>query len=306
MFLRLIPFVFVLLWASGFVGAKLGLEYAEPATLLSIRVVGNLIVFALLMLLLKHKLPKGASFWHSWIAGVFLQGLFLGGAYTSIAFGLPAAMCSLLLGMQPILTAIILMVVAYERFDLFRWLGLILGFIGVALVLEGGLDWQTGVDSAVAIGLSVVALFGITIGTLYQKRFCREVDLVGGILVQNFAAAAIFIPFAFLFESMHIHWTVEFAFTIGWLVIVVSCIATLLLMFMVDSGETSKVASVFYLVPPVTALQAWLFFDESFDTLGVGGFLLTAVAVYLVMKSKRPRVITEKSRGQNTQFMTKS
>lgn len=125
---------------------------------------------------------------------------------------------------------------------------------------------------------------GITCGTLYQKRFCQGTDMVGGAMVQYLASAALFLPFAMRYETMQVNWTVEFTLTLIWLVVVLSCVAILLLLYMVEHGASSSVASVFYLVPPTTAIQAWLIFGESFDIYGAMGFALSAAAVYLVVR----------------------
>ncbi|EHI9241891.1 DMT family transporter [Vibrio vulnificus] len=293
MLLRLIPFLFVLLWASGFVGARLGLQYAEPATLLAIRMLANIALFLLLIVLLRRRVPTGAAFWHSCVVGLSIHGFYLGGTYWAISLGMPAGLSSLLVGIQPILTALILVVTVQERFRFSQWLGLALGLLGISLVLSGKMDWQTEAHKTLAITLCLMALVGITLGTLYQKRFCHGVDMVGGAMVQYLAAACLFLPFAWQFETMQVQWTTTFILTLLWLVVVLSCAAILLLLYMVKNGASSSVASVFYLVPPVTALQAWLMFGESFDTKAMVGFLLAAVAVYLVVR--KPKKVKNQS-----------
>ncbi|RZP74103.1 DMT family transporter [Vibrio vulnificus] len=293
MLLRLIPFLFVLLWASGFVGARLGLQYAEPATLLAIRMLANIALFLLLIVLLRRRVPTGAAFWHSCVVGLSIHGLYLGGTYWAISLGMPAGLSSLLVGIQPILTALILVVTVQERFRFSQWLGLALGLLGISLVLSGKMDWQTEAHKTLAITLCLMALVGITLGTLYQKRFCHGVDMVGGAMVQYLAATCLFLPFAWQFETMQVQWTTTFILTLLWLVVVLSCAAILLLLYMVKNGASSSVASVFYLVPPVTALQAWLMFGESFDTNAMVGFLLAAVAVYLVVR--KPKKVKNES-----------
>ncbi|ELV8656102.1 DMT family transporter [Vibrio vulnificus] len=293
MLLRSIPFLFVLLWASGFVGARLGLQYAEPATLLAIRMLANIALFLLLIVLLRRRVPTGAAFWHSCVVGLGIHGFYLGGTYWAISLGMPAGLSSLLVGIQPILTALILVVTVQERFRFSQWLGLALGLLGISLVLSGKMDWQTEAHKTLAITLCLIALVGITLGTLYQKRFCHGVDMVGGTMVQYLAATCLFLPFAWQFETMQVQWTTTFILTLVWLVVVLSCAAILLLLYMVKNGAASSVASVFYLVPPVTALQAWLMFGESFDTKAMVGFLLAAVAVYLVVR--KPRKVKSES-----------
>lgn len=294
MLIRAIPFVFVILWASGFVGARFGLRYAEPATLLSIRMALNVLLFLVIVALLRRKVPTGKEFWHSVVVGILIHGFYLGGTYFAISLGMPAGLSSLLVGIQPILTAVLLVVFASEQFKPSQWLGLLLGFIGISLVLLGKMEWQSETHKMLAIGVCLSSLIGITLGTLYQKRYCQQVDMVGGAMVQYLAAMALFLPIAMQFETMQVQWTTEFILTLVWLVVVLSCVAILLLLYMVKNGAASSVASVFYLVPPTTALQAWLVFGESFDWMGVTGFVLAAMAVYLV--ARKPEFPSLKSK----------
>ncbi|MFA0225120.1 DMT family transporter [Vibrio splendidus] len=284
MLIKMIPFVFVILWSSGFVGARLGVEYAEPATLLSLRMVANVALFLVLIAILKRRIPRGRAFFHACVVGILIHGFYLGGTYLAIDMGMPAGLSSLLVGLQPILTALIMISCTSQRFNFAQWLGLALGFAGISLVLMGNIEWQSDDQKGLATLLCLVSLVGITVGTLYQKRFCKGTDMVGGAMVQYLASAALFLPFAMRFETMQVNWTLEFTLTLAWLVIVLSCIAILLLLYMVEHGASSSVASVFYLVPPTTAIQAWLIFGESFDIYGAMGFALSAAAVYLVVK----------------------
>ncbi|UTT86663.1 DMT family transporter [Vibrio pelagius] len=284
MLIKFIPFVFVVLWSSGFVGARFGLQYAEPATLLSLRMIANVLLFVLLLAMLKRKMPRGSAFFHSCVVGILIHGFYLGGTYLAIDMGMPAGLSALLVGLQPILTAIMIVTFTVERFNWAQWVGLALGFSGISLVLMGNIEWQSDAHKMEAVLLCILALIGITFGTLYQKRFCQGVDMVGSAMVQYFAAAILFVPYAMSFESMQVDWTIEFSLTLVWLVVVLSCVAILLLLYMVEHGAASSVASVFYLVPPTTAIQAWLMFGESFDFYGALGFALAAIAVYLVVK----------------------
>jgi len=285
MLVRYIPFLFVILWASGFVGARYGLQYAEPATLLSIRMLGNVLLFLVLVAFLRRRFPTGKSLFHSAVVGLLIHGFYLGGAFLAIELGMPAGLSSLLVGLQPILTALLLVSFAQHSFKPSQWLGLVLGFIGISLVLMGKIEWHSDQHKLAAIASCFVALFGITLGTLYQKKYCQDVDMVGSATVQYFAAGLLFLPYAASFETMEVDWSMPFILTLVWLVVVLSCIAVLLLLYMVKNGAASSVASVFYLVPPTTAIQAWLMFGESFDLYGVLGFMCAAIAVYLVAKA---------------------
>lgn len=295
MLIRMIPFIFVVLWASGFIGARFGVQFAEPATLLLVRMVANVLLFLVLVAVLRRRLPTGKAFWHSCVVGILIHGCYLGGSYLAIDMGMPSGLCSLLVGTQPILTALILVNATQERFNTAQWLGLALGFVGISLVLMGNIEWQSDDQKWMAVMVSGFALIGITLGTLYQKKFCRGVDMVGSATVQYFAAGVLFLPYAMAFETMQIQWTMELVLILCWLVIVLSCIAILLLLYMVEHGASSSVASVFYLVPPVTALQAWLVFDESFDASAAFGFGLAAIAVYLVVKKPNLNLVKKAS-----------
>ena len=285
MLVRLIPFIFVVLWASGFVGARFGLQYAEPATLLSIRMTANVALFLLLVVLLRRRIPTGKMLFHSAVVGVLIHGFYLGGTYLAISLGMPAGLSSLLVGLQPILTVLLLVSFTQHAFKPSQWFGLMLGFIGISLVLMGKVDWQSDQHRMLAIVVCLVSLVGITLGTLYQKKYCQGVDMVGSATIQYFAAGMLFIPYAVSFETMYVEWNYSLILTLVWLVVVLSCVAILLLLYMVEHGASSSVASVFYLVPPTTAVQAWLMFGESFDALGVLGFMCAASAVYLVVKA---------------------
>ncbi|MGF1761072.1 DMT family transporter [Photobacterium sagamiensis] len=297
MLARFAPFIFVVLWSSGFIGARFGLEYAEPATFLLLRMLANVTVFVVLMVLLRARLPRGKEGFHSMIAGLLIHGFYLGGTYEGISLGMPAGLCSLLVGLQPILTAVILVNFSNEKLRSSQWLGLLIGFVGIAMVLQGNMEWQQEGHREAAYVFVVLALLGITLGTLYQKKFCQGVDMIGGAVWQYTAAALVFLPVAMTTETMAVQWTTEFIFTLSWLVVVLSVIAILLLLYMVRHGESSKVASTFYLVPPMTAFQAWLVFGEEFDTFGIIGFALAACAVYLVVRKPKEKLVSQEGVG---------
>ncbi len=163
---RMIPFVFVVLWSSGFIGARFGLPYAEPATFLFLRMAANVVVFILLMFILRAHLPRGKALFHSVIAGLLIHGFYLGGTYEAISLGMPAGLCSLLVGLQPILTAVIMVMAWNERMRLSQWVGLLIGFIGIGLVLQGNMEWQQegGSRQAAYVFTLFALLGGITLG----------------------------------------------------------------------------------------------------------------------------------------------
>ncbi|WP_087018534.1 DMT family transporter [Thaumasiovibrio subtropicus] len=282
MMIRIVPFVFVILWASGFIGAKFGLQHSEPLTLLSLRFAANVVLFSGLLIVLRRRLPSLALIGHSMVVGVLIHAAYLAGCFTAISLGMPAGLVSLLVGLQPLLTAVILVSNGRARLASSQWFGLLLGLIGISLVLGGKLSWESDAGWWPAAGFVTLALLGMTLGTLYQKRFCANVDLIAGGLIQYFAAALLLTPFALIFETNQIEWTPTFMAALAWLVFGLSFTAILLLLVMVRLGEASKVAATFYLVPPVTALQAWIAFGETMSWQGGIGFVLSAIAVYLV------------------------
>ncbi|MBD1557117.1 DMT family transporter [Vibrio sp. S9_S30] len=297
--LSLIPWVFVVLWASGFVGSKLGLQFTDPATLLTVRTALNVVVLGVLVVLLKRKALSPNKAFHACISGLMIHGMYLGGTYVAIKLGMPASLSALLVGLQPVLTAVVLVSVGTAFLRWYQWLGLALGLVGIFLVLNGKIEWVEATNQGGAFFSIAVALMGITFGTLYQKKFCNGTDLVTCVTWQYLAALIVFTMAAYAFEPLMIDWTLTFVATLTWLVIVVSVLAVLLLLYMVDHGESEKVASVFYLVPPVTAVQAWLLFDERFDMTGVIGFGLAALAVYLVGAGKpSPAPLEESNRSK--------
>ena len=277
---RIAPGLFVVLWSSGFIGAKYGLPYAEPFTFLAVRMALGVTLFAGIVIVTRPLWPPGKLILHSAVTGWLAQGLYLGGVFLSIHLGLPAGLSALITGLQPVLTATLATRWLGERVGMRQWIGLGLGMLGVYLVVEGRLAIGGTLPGAwVAI---VVALIGITIGALYQKRYCARVDLRVSMLVQLAAAELLFVPAAFAFETRNIAWTPDFLFALGWLVLVMSFGANLLLFWLIRRQAATSVASLFYLTPAVTALMAWVLFAEHLDTLSLIGMAVCAVAVFLV------------------------
>lgn len=280
------PALFVLLWSTGFIGAKFGLPYAEPFTFLALR-------FALVIALLAGVALATRAPWpsdrrligHLAMSGILVHALYLGGVFAAIHRGLPSGLTALLVGLQPVLTALVAGRLLGETVSGRQWLGLMLGLAGVALVLStrlsgirlDGFGWD-------GVAFALVALFGITAGTLYQKRHCTGMDLRTGAVVQYLGAGALMLPAALAFETMRITWTGDFIFALAWLVLVLSVGAISLLMTLIRLGEAARVASLFYLVPPVTALMAWGLFGETMSMIGLLGLALAAIGVALVVR----------------------
>lgn len=276
------PMLFVLLWSTGYIGAKYGLPYAEPFTLLFLRFVLALALLAPLVMWLKPAMAmSGRERGHLMLSGLLLHGVYLGGVFAAIELGLSAGLTALIVGAQPLLTSLAAPLLLGERPSARHWLGVALGLVGISLILGGGADAGIALPALLA---AVAALFGITAGTLYQKRFCTQHDLLAVTVHQYLPTVALFGVVALLFETREVEWTAQFVAALLWLVLALSLGAILLLTWLIKHGEASKVASLFYLVPPVTAIEAWLLFDEPLGWVKVVGIVLVALGVWLVMR----------------------
>ncbi len=286
------PVLFVFLWSTGFIGSKFGAPYAEPLTFLFVRFVIAAVLLSLLVPLFKEPwLQTWSQVWHAAVVGVLLHGFYLGGVFIAIDRGVDAGFSALIVGLQPLLTVMLAALWLREVITRSKMMGIVAGLVGVVLVLaDSGLS-VTGLKNLDSIGLvfCLFALIGITLGTLYQKRFCHDIPLVSGAVVQYAAVALVLFPLTKLFETQTLVWSPTFVFALMWLVIVLSLGAVLLLMQLLRRGEAGQVASLFYLVPPIVALEAWLLFDERLTLIGVCGFILCAAGVALVVREPRQR-----------------
>jgi drug/metabolite transporter (DMT)-like permease len=276
---RLIPLLFVLLWSTGFLGAKFGLPHAAPLAFLLVRYLLVIALMTSLALALRAPWPHdGRQWFHIGISGLLVHALYLAGVFIAIGSGLPAGVTSLVVGMQPLLTATVAGWLLGEKTVPRQWLGLALGFVGVTLVLSNNLGAAFGLD---ALWPALTALFGITAGTLYQKKFCPRFDWRTGSVAQFLPTAIVTGVIVFARDDLRIDWTGEFVFALGWLVLVLSIGAISLLNWLIRHGSAVNVASLFYLTPPTTALLAWLLFGETLTGLALLGMALAVWGVYL-------------------------
>jgi drug/metabolite transporter (DMT)-like permease len=283
-FIQAIPFLFVFLWSTGFIGAKYALPFIEPFYLLFIRMLWTIAVFLLLCIVLKVQWPTWQQAKQQMIAGLLIHGLYLGGVFAAIKWGMPAGITSIIVGIQPLLTALIGWRLFGENLLPRQWLGLVLGSIGVTVVvastrLHGNFDltWP-------ALSAAIIALFAISIGTVYQKRYGAGVNLVAGSLWQYISTAILMGVLAYSFETRVVIWDRQLILALVWLVLGLSVSAILLLMYMIREGEAAKVASYFYLVPAATSIEAWILFGEALPAIAVAGIGVTVAGVYLVVK----------------------
>jgi drug/metabolite transporter (DMT)-like permease len=275
------PAVFVLLWSTGFIGAKLGLPYADPLIFLELRFLLVLAILLPLCWAFKAPWPSRRRAVQMAVSGGLLQAGYLGGVFASLHHGMPAGVSALVTGMQPVLTAVLGSWLLRETVSPRQWLGFFLGMAGVLLVVGDRIVVEQ--LGAAAVGLSVFALLSITLGTLWQKRHGAGIDLRTGAAIQFMAAAVLLAPFAML-EGGEVRWTGEFVFALGWLVVVLSFGAIFLLLTLIRRGRATQVSSLFYLVPPTTALIAWPLFGETYSLSAAAGMGLAMLAVWLVMK----------------------
>jgi drug/metabolite transporter (DMT)-like permease len=275
------PALFVVLWSTGFIGAKLGLPHAGPMTFLALRfglVAAIMLPFCLALRAGWPATRRETA--HTAVVGLLIQFTYLGGVFFGISRGVTAGVAALVVGLQPVLTSAMAGFLLGERVSPRQWLGLALGLGGVAFVVQDRIDFAHAHWSGLAA--VVAALLGITFGTLYQKRFCGRVDLRTGTLIQNAAAGAAMLVCALLFERMHVEWAGEFVFALAWLILVLSVGATMLLLRLIRRGAAARVASLFYLVPPVTAFMAFLLFDERLGAFALLGMALAMAGTALV------------------------
>ncbi|MEZ5810363.1 MAG: DMT family transporter [Rhizobiaceae bacterium] len=282
--LKFAPALFVFLWASGFVGARYAMPWAEPFSFLVVRYVLAMVFMAVLIGLAGRSLrwSRGAIV-HSAIAGILLHGVYLGGVFWSIDHGMPAGLTALLVGLHPLITALFAGPLLGEAVSPRHWIGLFVGFAGVALVLSPGFDaFVDGVDAA-TFSAAFIAVCGLSSGSLWQKRFVRQDDLLTGTFYQYLGALLFTVVLAALFEDQVYTLTGELVFAMLWLLLVLSIGAILLLMLLIREGQASKVASLFYLVPAVTAVQAWILFGETLTLVQMAGMAIAAFGVALAL-----------------------
>ncbi len=290
--LRAMPAVFVLIWSTGFVVAKFGLPYAPSLTFLSIRYALSLLCFLVWTALARVSWPRGRQQWlHLSVSGVLIHAGYLGGVWIAIKAGMGSGLAALMVGLQPVLTAVWVSSMASgagdrDKVTQRQWLGLALGLCGLVLVV-----WRkfgsTNEVTAFTFAAITFALLSITAGTLYQKRFVAPADVRGANAVQLAAALAVTLPLA-LFETESVVWTSQFIGALSWSVLGLTLGGSSLLYMLIQRGAATAVTSLMYLVPPCTALMAWLLFAEPVTAVTVLGTAITALGVSLVVSTPKP------------------
>ena len=282
--IRAMPAVFVLIWSTGFIVAKFGLPYSSPLWFLNLRFLGVVLVLLLAVPFVEVPWPARSAVKHIALSGILLQAGYLGGVWVAISEGMPAGLAALIVGLQPVLTAFIAPAIG-ERVTARQWWGFALGFCGVVLVV---IDKITLIAlPASSIVLAVTALLSITIGTLYQKRRCPSFDLRAGTLIQFSASLLLTVPLALLFEVWSVRFTPQFVGALAWSILALSIGGMALLFPLIRRGEATRVTSLFYLVPPVTAVMAWAAFGERFSQRAMLGMACAVIGVALVVMRRR-------------------
>ncbi len=291
------PAVFVLIWSTGFIVAKFGLPYAPPLSFLAIRYALSIGCFLIWISLTRAVWPSSRQQWlHLAVTGVLMHAGYLGGVWMAVKAGMGSGLAALMVGLQPVLTALWLSWVnrssgggsnGQPAVTKQQWLGLTLGLGGLVMVVAR--KFGTGSEvTALTLGSTVIALFSITIGTLYQKRYVKPTDVRTANAIQLMAALLVTLPFTLL-ESEAIVWNASFIGAMAWAVLALTLGGSSLLYLLIQRGAATSVTSLLYLVPPTTALMAWLLFNESITVITVMGTALTALGVSLVVRTAKTR-----------------
>ena len=277
------PILFVILWSTGFVGAKYGLPYADPFIFLSVRVLIAAFLLFAIAALLKSPIAIGKSaISRSALIGFFLHACYLGGVFFAISKGLPAGVAAVVTSVQPVLVSLLAVRVLGETLKRKQIVGLFLGFVGVITVLAPSFKEDIPISGVVAI---LVALLGSTTATLLQKKIGTDVPLISGTAYQYLASGLVLGVAAIATGGTRIQWSQEFIITFVWLLAALSVGAILLLLWLLNTGSAASVSSLLYLVPPATTLEAFFLFGEKVNTQGLLGIGITALGVWLVISN---------------------
>ncbi len=283
------PAVFVLIWSTGFIVAKFGLPFAPPLTFLAMRYALSIVCFLVWIGLARAAWPHGRDQWlHLAVTGMLMHGGYLGGVWMAVKGGMGSGLSALIVGLQPVLTAVWVSVMASSsatKVTRQQWLGLLLGLGGLLMVVARKFGMGHEV-TALTLSAAVFALFSITTGTLYQKRYMQPTDVRTANAIQLAAALLITLPFALL-ETEAITWNASFVGAMAWSVLALTLGGSSLMYLLIQRGAVTSVASLLYLVPPTTALMAWLLFGETITVATVLGTALTALGVSLVTTSRQ-------------------
>lgn len=285
--LKFAPALFVAIWSTGWVSARYGADYADPLTFLALRYALAFCALTILILSARAPWPKGRHAVHAMVSGILLHAIYLGGVWYAIAHGLPTGVSGLVAAVQPILTAVLAPLLLRERIGPMQWLGILLGFLGIALVLEPKLIAIDGAhlrETVLPLAINLLAMLSVTSGTFYQKRFIPSGDLRTITALQYAGAFIVTLPVAYLIEPMRLTISLPFILVMGWSVFALSLGAIGLLLLLIRRGAVSRAAALIYLVPPSVAVEAYLAFGETLAITQMIGMVVTVIGVALATR----------------------
>ncbi len=283
----ILKIAFIFLWASAFVAAKLGLSDAGPFSMLAIRFVIVSFIFAIIVFLFRAKWPKKSEVLYIGLVGILLHGFYLGGVFFSITKGTSAGISSLIVSLHPVLTCILAILIIKEDIKVDKWIGIFLGFIGVLIVVWPRLGGELPLIGFISC---VIALVAISFGTIIQKKYLENMDILGGNTIQAVFAAIFFSILLVFFEEFKFNLSKELIISMTWLILLVSLGAISILMLLIRRGEMSSTASLFFLAPPVSAILGYLVFKEELNASGIIGFIVACTGVWLVNRKPNKNI----------------
>lgn len=280
----LIPILFVWLWSTGFVGARFGVPHMDPFFMLAVRFSITIPCFILMILILRKRWLQLNQIGVQLLVGGLLHGLYLGGVFYAVRLGTPAGIAAIIVGMQPILTALINRIFFGQSVSTRQTSGLVLGFAGLIAVISGSAEINGSELGPLGLTACLVSLFGISISTIVQKRYASDTPLLAGSMWQYIGAIAVVGTVSYLTEAQNYEPVWQLYAALGWLIFALSIGAVLLLMYMIREGEMARVTSYFYLVPPVAVIQTWWLFGETLSAVSLVGCLVVVLGVALVVR----------------------
>jgi drug/metabolite transporter (DMT)-like permease len=276
--IRLLAGTFVILWSAAYIFSKVLITHVAPFTGCVLRFGGASVLFGLILIIRRPSQPALSAIGHSAVVGLLMLALQFGGVYGGLALGASSGFAALVIGSTPLATTVLAAILGQKQ-RANQWWGLLLGMCGVLLVLGDRLS--SGIGSIQAGGSLFVGLCGITCGTLYQKRFLNELDLSIGLFVQNLAATLALAPFAIVIEGMHLNFNLASIGALLWLILINSGFTFAILYTLLRQGAATSVSTLFFLVPPITAVMGWIFLNETMTLIKILGFAVSAAGVYL-------------------------
>ena len=278
---RIYSITFVLLWASAFVSAKFGMTASGPFSFLFVRFAIVSVIFFGIAVVMKSVWPTRQLLMPTMLAGVLMHGVYLGGVFFAISKGTPAGIASLIVSIQPIITAFLALIFLSENIRRVQWLGIATGMAGVIMVIYPRLG---GAIPLIGLISCLVAVNAMSVGTIIQKRYLGQVDLVAGNTLQAVAAAGFYMLLLMTVETYYLEWTLEVTLSMIWIITTVSIGAITILMILIRSGQMAATSSLFFMVPPVSALMGYFFFGETLGIIGMVGVAVASFGVWLVNK----------------------